>query len=99
CQSTDRFMPPGGKIRQTVLQLYRDFLRLGRQKPGVADLAKREFRRHSRIPASDVVRIEQQVRRGKHLLATLSSQHVTGIGSIGPPVQSKIDPASTASKS
>ena len=73
-------MSRDSKIQLQVLKLYRDFLRLSRDKPGVRDHVRSEFKRHAGIPKQDALTIEHLIRRAERQLSVLSKPSVQGVG-------------------
>jgi len=68
------------RLQLQVLAFYRQCLRVARSKPGAVDYVRSEFRKHADINKSEVMRIEQLLRRGQRQLETLQKPTTTGIG-------------------
>lgn len=73
-------MPRYSKLQLQVLSLYKDFLKLSKEKPGIKNHIKREFKKNISIPKSDIHNIEYLLRRGRKQFNLLSSEDVTGMG-------------------
>ncbi|XP_038642176.1 succinate dehydrogenase assembly factor 1, mitochondrial [Scyliorhinus canicula] len=56
------------KLQKQVLNLYKQFLRAAKAKPGFLPLIRDEFRKNSQIPRTDVMLIEYLLRRGQRQL-------------------------------
>ncbi|XP_041035020.1 succinate dehydrogenase assembly factor 1, mitochondrial [Carcharodon carcharias] len=63
------------KLQKQVLNLYKQFLRAAREKPGFLPLIHDEFHKNSRIPRTDVMHIEYLLRRGQRQLDLLSKSN------------------------
>jgi len=68
------------ELQRSVLALYRQCLRAGREKPGAREAVRREFRRHALIPRLETQRIELLMRQGQRKLGWLKDPHVTQLG-------------------
>ncbi|ELU03061.1 hypothetical protein CAPTEDRAFT_92308 [Capitella teleta] len=68
------------KIQLQVLSLYRQCLRAAKNRPGVKDHVREEFRSNASLPKLDTIRIEYLMRRGHRQLEQLSKSSVKGIG-------------------
>jgi succinate dehydrogenase assembly factor 1 len=68
------------KIQKEVLLLYREFLRLGNQKPGINTYMKKEFKKNSHIPRTESLRIEYLIRQGRKQLDMLKMDDVQSMG-------------------
>jgi len=68
------------RLQLHVLSLYRQCLRVARDKPGAADYVRSEFRKNADINKSEVMRIEHLVRRGQRQLESLQKPTTTGVG-------------------
>uniref|UniRef100_UPI00398ECB16 succinate dehydrogenase assembly factor 1, mitochondrial n=1 Tax=Pristiophorus japonicus TaxID=55135 RepID=UPI00398ECB16 len=76
------------KLQKQVLNLYKQFLRAARGKPGFLPLIQDEFHKNSQIPRSDVMHIEYLLRRGWRqldLLRDSNTVQVTAFTSYNPP--------------
>ena len=68
------------KVQKQILDLYRQFMRASKDRPGIKEHIRREFRRQAfRIPKTDVMRIEHMLRRGKRQLDALEKVTVRNI--------------------
>ncbi|XP_078097915.1 succinate dehydrogenase assembly factor 1, mitochondrial isoform X2 [Mustelus asterias] len=56
------------KLQKQVLNLYKEFLRVAKTKPGFLPLIHTEFRKNAQIPRTDVMHIEYLLRRGQRQL-------------------------------
>ena len=65
------------KLQQQVLILYRAFLRESKNKPGIHDYVKSEFRKHAALPRTDVMRIEHLYRKAERQLTQLRNTQVS----------------------
>ncbi|KAK3093981.1 hypothetical protein FSP39_022465 [Pinctada imbricata] len=68
------------KIQIQVLKLYKDFLRVSKDKPGVKDYIRSEFRKNAQIARKDTLHIEHLLRRGERQLELLKTKEVQGVG-------------------
>ena len=68
------------KIQLQVLSLYRQLLRAARNKPGAAEYIQHEFHRNATISKTEVMKIEQLVRRGQRQLENLKKSTTMGVG-------------------
>lgn len=68
------------KLQLQVLALYRQCLRVARDKPGAVDHVRTEFRKNADINKSEVMRIEHLLRRGQRQLESLRKPTTTGVG-------------------
>ncbi|XP_067875383.1 succinate dehydrogenase assembly factor 1, mitochondrial [Heterodontus francisci] len=59
------------KLQKQVLNLYKQFLRAAKEKPGFLPLIHDEFRKNSQISKTDVMHIEYLLRRGQRQLDLL----------------------------
>ena len=73
-------MPRHSKLQIQVLSLYKKFLQTSRDKPGVAEYVKSEFRKNATIPRTDTLRIEHIFRRAERQLETLKNSSFQGVG-------------------
>lgn len=73
-------MPRHSKLQLQILSLYREFLRLSRDKPGIQSYARKEFRKNASLPRTDVIQIEYLYRKGAKQLSMLKSSSVTNMG-------------------
>ena len=74
-------MPGHSKIQVQVLKLYRQLMRAAKNKPGVAEHVRSEFKKNAIIPRSDTLRIEYLMRRGHRQLEVIKKSTVQSIGS------------------
>lgn len=68
------------KSQIQILQLYREFMRVAKTRPGLADYVRSEFRKNAAIPRSNTIQIEQVYRRGQRQLEMLKRQDVQSVG-------------------
>jgi len=68
------------KLQRNVLILYKNFLRLSENKPGINEYVKMEFRKNKEIAKSDVLRIEYLMRRGERQMQLLKNSAVQDMG-------------------
>ena len=68
------------KIQIQVLSLYREFLRVAKNKPGVREYIRSEFRKNAKIARTDTLHIEHLLRRGQRQLELLKTKEVEGVG-------------------
>ena len=68
------------RLQQQVLALYHQCLRAARTKPGATDYVRSEFRRNADINKTEVMRIEQLLRKGQRQLDSLQKPTTTGVG-------------------
>ena len=68
------------RLQLQVLALYRQCLRVARDKPGAVDYVRSEFRKNQDINKSEVMRIEHLLRRGQRQLESLQKPTTTGVG-------------------
>ncbi len=73
-------MPRHSKVQIQVLSLYRHFLRAAKDKPGIIEHIKQEFKKNSVIPRHDILRIEHLMRRGERQLDLVKNTGVKGMG-------------------
>ncbi|XP_067830919.1 succinate dehydrogenase assembly factor 1, mitochondrial [Heptranchias perlo] len=76
------------KLQKQVLNLYKQFLRAAKEKPGFLPLIQNEFRKHSQIPRTDVMHIEYLLRRGQRqldLLRNSNTKQLTAVIRFNPP--------------
>jgi len=68
------------RLQVQVLALYRQCLRVARDKPGAVEYVRAEFRKNADISKSEVMRIEHLLRRGQRQLESLQKPTTTGVG-------------------
>lgn len=68
------------QIQKQVLILYKEFLKLGKQKPGIKVYVKNQFKKNSEIPRTDTIRIEFLIRQGRKQLNMLKMEDVQSMG-------------------
>ena len=68
------------KLQLQILSLYRTFLRESNGKPGLQEMVKSEFRKHSALPRTDVMRIEHLYRKAERQLKQIKSSQVLSAG-------------------
>lgn len=68
------------KLQRQVLQLYKQFMRLAEQKPGLASHVQYEFRKWAALERTDIMRIEHLLRRGHRQLVMLQRGGVERAG-------------------
>lgn len=67
------------KLQLQILNLYRSFLRTSRGDVNLQQHIRTEFRRNTRIPRSEIVRIEYLYRTGLRQLESLRTSRVTNV--------------------
>lgn len=77
-----KVMPRYSQMQRQVLLLYRQFLKAANGKPGVTSHVRQQFRVNATIPKTEVVRIENLVRRAERQLAMLQKPTVDSISSL-----------------
>ena len=73
-------MPRHSKIQVQVLGLYRQFLKAAKDRPGVSEHIKHQFKRNAVIPKTDSLRIEHLIRQAERQLQMLKKSNVQAIG-------------------
>lgn len=68
------------KLQLQVLSLFRQFMRVADNRPGVKDYIRQEFKKYAALPKTDVMRIEFLYRRAERQLQQLKSSQIKGIG-------------------
>ncbi|MEE6458528.1 hypothetical protein FKM82_000325 [Ascaphus truei] len=68
------------KLQKQVLNLYKQFLRAGKAKPGFLPRIQDEFRKNAKIPKMDVMHIEYLLRRGQRQLEQLKDINTKQLG-------------------
>ena len=68
------------KLQLQVLGLYKQFMRVAESRPGMKEHVREEFKKHSSIQKTDVMRIEHVFRRAERQLQQLRKSQVRGIG-------------------
>ena len=68
------------KIQKQILLLYKEFLRVGKTRPGMSDYIRSEFKKNATIPRTDTLQIEHLYRRAQRQLQMLQRQDVTSVG-------------------
>ena len=68
------------KVQLQVLALYKEFLRVAKDRPGIKERIQFEFRRNAVIPRTDTLRIEHVIRRAHRQLEILNRPTVKGMG-------------------
>jgi len=68
------------RLQLQVLALYRQCLRVARNKPGAMDYVRSEFRKNADIKKTEVMHIEHLLRRGQRQLESLQKPTTTGVG-------------------
>eukprot|EP00057_Strongylocentrotus_purpuratus_P000767 XP_001182916.1 PREDICTED: succinate dehydrogenase assembly factor 1, mitochondrial-like [Strongylocentrotus purpuratus] len=68
------------KLQLQVLHLYKAFLRVAENKPGVKPQIKYEFRKGAKMPRTDLMRIEYVMRRAERQLTMLQTGSVDRAG-------------------
>ena len=72
-------MPKYSKLQKEVFKLYKDFLKVSQNKPGIREIVRSEFRKNARIPKTDILRIENLLRRSFRQLDQVKKPNVTGV--------------------
>lgn len=73
-------MPKHSQIQLQILSLYKQFLKLSKDKPGLREVIRSEFRKNANLPRRDTLRIEYQYRLGKKQLDHLKNSEVDSVG-------------------
>ena len=68
------------RLQKQVLSLYRQFLKVAREKPGFSMYVREEFKRNACIPRTDGLRIEYLLRRGQKNLKELQKPECQAFG-------------------
>lgn len=68
------------KVQLHVLKLYKEFLREAKNRPGIAEHIKQEFRKNAVIPRTDSMRIEHIMEKAFRQLELLKKSTVKGMG-------------------
>lgn len=79
-QDTSVVMPKHSQIQLQILSLYKQFLKLSKDKPGLKEVIRSEFRKNAAIPKSDILRVEYQFRLGKKQFENLKNSEVDSVG-------------------
>jgi hypothetical protein len=67
-------------IQRTILALYAQFVRLSRERPGLLDKVRQEFREGAKLNSrNDSLLIDYKLRRAKNQLAMLKAQNVKSV--------------------
>ena len=72
-------MPRHSKIQLQVLSLYKQFLRTARDKPGMQEYVRNEFKSNMTIPRTDTMRIEYVLRRATRQLEQMRNSNVIAV--------------------
>lgn len=67
-------------IQKQVLSLYKEFLRVGKTRPGISEYVKSEFKKNKTVPRANTLQIEQLYRRGRRQLDMLKHSDIHGVG-------------------
>ncbi|XP_056275335.1 succinate dehydrogenase assembly factor 1, mitochondrial [Pseudoliparis swirei] len=73
------------KLQKQILNLYRHFLRAGRDKPGFVPRIRDEFRENAGIKKTDFMHVEYLLRRGQRQLEQLRDNNTKQLGSFSRP--------------
>ncbi|KAK0047011.1 succinate dehydrogenase assembly factor 1 mitochondrial [Biomphalaria pfeifferi] len=68
------------KVQKQVLSLYKQFLKVTKDKPSFQDYVRQEFRQNAELSKSDVIKIDYLLRRGWRQLEVLKSSAVKSAG-------------------
>lgn len=68
------------KVQIQVLSLYKQFLKVTKDKPSFQDYIRKEFRKNAELPKTDVIKIEYLLRRGWRQLDMLKTSRVSNAG-------------------
>lgn len=79
-KDTSVVMPKHSQIQLQILSLYKQFLKLSKDKPGLKEVIRSEFRKNAAIPKSDILRVEYQFRLGKKQFENLKNSEVDSVG-------------------
>ena len=69
-------------LQKNILSLYAQFVRVSKEKPGVLERVRREFKEGAKLPKDNTLHIESMLRRAKNQLNMLRSNQVTSIQKI-----------------
>lgn len=79
-KDTSVVMPKHSQIQLQILSLYKQFLKLSKDKSGLKEVIRSEFRKNAAIPKSDILRVEYQFRLGKKQFENLKNSEVDSVG-------------------
>ena len=68
------------KLQLQVLNLYKQFMRVTENRPGMKEHVRQEFKKYAVLKKTDVMRIEHVYRRAERQLQQLKKPEVRGIG-------------------
>ena len=66
-------------FQRNILNLYAQFIRLSKTKPGLLEKVRSEFKEGSKLPKEEILIIESRLRRAKNQLNMLKTSNVTFI--------------------
>jgi hypothetical protein len=67
-------------LQRTILSLYAQFIRLAKERPGLLDKVRQEFREGAKLNSrDDSLLIDYKLRRAKNQLAMLKAQNVKSV--------------------
>ncbi len=76
-------MPKRNQLQLNILQLYKEFVRLSKIKPGLLFRVRDEFKRDLNISQKEnLITIENSVRRAQYQLDMLKKQNVVSVKQI-----------------
>lgn len=64
-------------FQRSVLNLYAQFVRLSKIKPGLLDKVRIEFKKNAKLPKEDTIYLESKLRRARYQLDMLKTSNVT----------------------
>ena len=68
------------KVQKQILALYKEFLRVGKTRPGLSDYIRSEFKKNATIARTETLLIEHLYRRGQRQLKMLQRDDVQSVG-------------------
>ena len=68
------------QIQKQVLSLYRSLLREAKNKPGMSDFVRSEFRKNQNIPRTNIMQIEYLIRHSSKRLKDIQTGSMVSMG-------------------
>lgn len=72
-------MPKHSKLQKQVLSLYKQYLKVCADRPGLKQHIQSEFKKNANIPKTDILRVDHVMRRAVRQLEQLKKPSVQGI--------------------
>jgi hypothetical protein len=69
-------------FQRNILNLYAQFIRLSKTKPGLLPKVRSEFKQAAALPKDNILYLESKIRRANHQLDMLKKSNVTFIKEI-----------------